>query len=230
MGPVRRFTFVGDFIDALRAQRYDHLVIIYYRRIPPEFQAPLLEELRKHLDAGGTMAVTYTHLDEWPEFQELLGVASAEDPPAPEDVRWTTPVHPSALIAPFGSSVSPPTIWFDVGDILEPLPGGQVVGVYDTSGAPVIISTLSGQILVNGVEWDDWGQAAQVAIGQTYWLATCMPDFDKSGSLDLFDFLEFQNLFAARDPRADVDRDGRFELFDFLTFQNAFALGCRPAP
>jgi hypothetical protein len=42
MGPVRRFTFVGDFIDALRAQRYDHLVIIYYRRIPPEFQAPLL--------------------------------------------------------------------------------------------------------------------------------------------------------------------------------------------
>ncbi len=54
----------------------------------------------------------------------------------------------------------------------------------------------------------------------------CLMDFDVDGSLTLFDFLAFQNLFDARDPRADVDEDGRFTLFDFLTFQTLFDAGC----
>ncbi|NRA58330.1 MAG: hypothetical protein HRU13_09495, partial [Phycisphaerales bacterium] len=54
----------------------------------------------------------------------------------------------------------------------------------------------------------------------------CPMDFDEDGSLTLFDFLAFQNLFDARDPRADVDEDGRFTLFDFLTFQTLFDAGC----
>ena len=54
----------------------------------------------------------------------------------------------------------------------------------------------------------------------------CPADIDGDGSLTLFDFLEFQNLFAAMDPRADFDGDGDLTLFDFLDFQNAFAQGC----
>ena len=55
---------------------------------------------------------------------------------------------------------------------------------------------------------------------------TCLADIDGDGSLTLFDFLEFQNLFAGGDPRADFDGDGSLTLFDFLEFQNAFAAGC----
>ena len=54
----------------------------------------------------------------------------------------------------------------------------------------------------------------------------CPADLDGDGSLTLFDFLEFQNLFDAGDPIADFDGDGSLTLFDFLAFQNAFDDGC----
>lgn len=55
----------------------------------------------------------------------------------------------------------------------------------------------------------------------------CFADFDGSGSLDIFDFLGFQNAFAAGDRRADCDGDTRLTIFDFLCFQNAFSEGQR---
>ncbi len=54
----------------------------------------------------------------------------------------------------------------------------------------------------------------------------CRADLDGDGSLTLFDFLMFQNLFDAGDLEADFDGDGALTLFDFLTFQNEFDAGC----
>jgi hypothetical protein len=54
----------------------------------------------------------------------------------------------------------------------------------------------------------------------------CYPDCDGSGALDIFDFLCYQNLFSAGEPRADCDGSGRLDFFDFLCFQNAFEDGC----
>ncbi len=56
--------------------------------------------------------------------------------------------------------------------------------------------------------------------------ADCYADCDESGDLDFFDFLCFQNLFAAGDPAADCDASGGLDFFDFLCFQNEFAAGC----
>ncbi|MFI4882963.1 MAG: choice-of-anchor B family protein [Phycisphaerales bacterium JB064] len=55
---------------------------------------------------------------------------------------------------------------------------------------------------------------------------TCQADITGDGALDIFDFLEFQNLFDSGDPRADFDGDGSFTIFDFLAFQTAFDIGC----
>jgi len=55
---------------------------------------------------------------------------------------------------------------------------------------------------------------------------SCYADCDRSGDLTFFDFLCFQNLFAAMDPGADCDGDSAFTFFDFLCFQNAFAAAC----
>jgi hypothetical protein len=57
-------------------------------------------------------------------------------------------------------------------------------------------------------------------------LGVCYADCDDSGSADLFDFLCFQNAFAAGSPLADCDESGALDLFDFLCFQNAFDAGC----
>jgi len=54
----------------------------------------------------------------------------------------------------------------------------------------------------------------------------CRADLDGDGELTFFDFLAFQNLFAAGDLRADFDGDGALTFFDFLAFQNEFAAGC----
>jgi hypothetical protein len=56
--------------------------------------------------------------------------------------------------------------------------------------------------------------------------AACAPDLDGNGTLDLFDFLTFVNLFNADDPEADCDGNGALDLFDFLCFVNAFNAGC----
>jgi hypothetical protein len=53
-------------------------------------------------------------------------------------------------------------------------------------------------------------------------LITSTADMNNDGMLDLFDFLEFVNLFNAQDPGADFTGDGIFDLFDFLTFFNVF--------
>ena len=55
---------------------------------------------------------------------------------------------------------------------------------------------------------------------------TCEPDLDADGTLTIFDFLTFLNLFEDGDTLADFDGDGELTLFDFLAFQTAFDAGC----
>ena len=54
----------------------------------------------------------------------------------------------------------------------------------------------------------------------------CRPDLDADGSLTVFDFLTFLNLFDDGDPQADFDGDGELTIFDFLAYQTAFDAGC----
>lgn len=75
--------------------------------------------------------------------------------------------------------------------------------------------------------WQAGGEGAVAAIIVEGTLESgCRADLDGDGELTFFDFVEFQNLFAAGDPRADFDGDGELTFFDFLTFQNEFAAGC----
>ncbi|MCH7792464.1 MAG: hypothetical protein IID31_09325, partial [Planctomycetes bacterium] len=60
-----------------------------------------------------------------------------------------------------------------------------------------------------------------------YEIDSCYADCDQSGTLDIFDFLCFQNAFTLGDPYAcDCDPDPICDIFDFLCFQNAYVLGC----
>ncbi|MFI4917718.1 MAG: GC-type dockerin domain-anchored protein [Phycisphaerales bacterium JB060] len=54
----------------------------------------------------------------------------------------------------------------------------------------------------------------------------CLPDLDADGTLTIFDFLTFMNLFDAGSSEADFDGDGELTIFDFLAFQDAFDAGC----
>jgi hypothetical protein len=56
--------------------------------------------------------------------------------------------------------------------------------------------------------------------------APCYPDCDGNETLDVFDFLCFQDAFVAAVPYADCDGNSVFDVFDFLCFQDAFVVGC----
>ena len=76
---------------------------------------------------------------------------------------------------------------------------------------------VTGDLIVNQDDLD----AIDAILG-----TDCPADLDGNGTLDIFDFLEFQNLFDAGDLRADLDGSGSLDIFDFLEFQNLFDAGC----
>jgi hypothetical protein len=59
-----------------------------------------------------------------------------------------------------------------------------------------------------------------------YGLATCRPDLNADGAVNVQDFLLYLAAFAAADPRADFTGDGSITISDFLAFLSAYASGC----
>jgi hypothetical protein len=54
----------------------------------------------------------------------------------------------------------------------------------------------------------------------------CAADFNGDGSLDVLDFVTFQEAWQAQDPAADCDGSGTFDVLDFVCFQQVFVAGC----
>ena len=79
---------------------------------------------------------------------------------------------------------------------------------------------------ISRVEIDSTSPTWIFSIDNICFQAACRADFDGDGVLTIFDFLAFQNAFAAGSLTADFDGDGVLTIFDFLAFQNEFAAGC----
>ncbi|MEQ8844869.1 MAG: GC-type dockerin domain-anchored protein, partial [Phycisphaerales bacterium] len=85
-----------------------------------------------------------------------------------------------------------------------------------------------GKYLLVGAPHDETAAGEQVGAAYFFDLScgSCTPDLDLDGSLTIFDFLLFSNLFQDGDPQADFDGDGELTVLDFLAFQTAFDAGC----
>jgi hypothetical protein len=105
---------------------------------------------------------------------------------------------------------------------------GQTVGGVEVdvvfNGRP---GNSSGELTLSGPI-----QSVQIGGGGTFWIddlvidTVCYADCDTSGSLDVFDFLCFQDAFVSGQAYADCDGNSVFDVFDFLCFQDAFVAGC----
>jgi hypothetical protein len=106
-------------------------------------------------------------------------------------------------------------------DRLQPDPP-RLAGKYGTrmatDGRQALIGAFEDQRITGGV------------VGAAYLFdlecGDCPPDLDADGTLTIFDFLTFLNLFQDGDAQADFDGDGELTIFDFLAFQTAFDAGC----
>ena len=104
-----------------------------------------------------------------------------------------------------GTNVRALAVFDEDGD--GPNPGGLYVGGYFTHAGGVPAPGLA-----------RWGCPLP---------QRCYADCDRSGALDIFDFLCFQNSFVLGEPYAcDCDPDPVCDIFDFLCFQSAFVAGC----
>ncbi len=115
-------------------------------------------------------------------------------------------------------------LWRQVAE-LDPRPA--VPGTPHTSMAHA--TATDGRFAVIGSPYE-WPDATVEGTGAAYSFdldcEICEPDLDLDGSLTIFDFLTYLNLFQDGDPQADFDGDGELTLFDFLAFQTAFDAGC----
>lgn len=96
-------------------------------------------------------------------------------------------------------------------DLLVRLDGWEVLFPFDISDTGVIVG--------GGVRNGEIGHGFRMT-------PLCYADCDLSGSLDVFDFLCYQDLFVSGDPLADCTGGGGLDIFDFLCFQDVFAGGC----
>jgi hypothetical protein len=95
---------------------------------------------------------------------------------------------------------------------------GRVLCFATTNGPTQLADPEFGKLFSNAMTWASLGGNGQYP-GYT-------ADCDDTGTLDLFDFLCFNNRFVGEVEYADCDGNGIFDLFDFLCFVNAFNAGC----
>ena len=111
--------------------------------------------------------------------------------------------------------------------------GFTIVGAgdYDRTGFDVaFLGDVNGDgvddLAIGNYPAPGYGEERAYVIFGRQGATSCPADLDGDGTLTIFDFLAFQNLFDIMDPLADFDGDGEFTIFDFLAFQNAFDTGC----
>ncbi len=110
-------------------------------------------------------------------------------------------------------------VWRQVARFPESGPGGG-----GRFGAATAIA--GDRVLVGAPDGCSGGFATGVAHAYDLGCLICPPDLDLDGSLTIYDFLTYLNLFQDADPLADFDGDGELTIFDFLAFQDAFQAGC----
>jgi len=54
----------------------------------------------------------------------------------------------------------------------------------------------------------------------------CEADFNADGTLNVIDFVSYQEAFANGSLLADINDDGELNILDFTSFQSSFAVGC----
>ena len=70
------------------------------------------------------------------------------------------------------------------------------------------------------------GGVVDQAVLWTGCINQCYPDCDRSGGLDINDFVCFINKYAALDPYANCNVDSVIDINDFACFMGKFAQGC----
>ncbi|MEO1009052.1 MAG: PQQ-binding-like beta-propeller repeat protein [Planctomycetota bacterium] len=115
-------------------------------------------------------------------------------------------------------------------DASDPFGGGNGLVLLDLDAHPGAPGFVLGASPFGGGS-PAVGEGMAISIGRSGVTAfdaggDCLADCDDSGTVDVFDYLCFQNTFDAGNLAADCDGSGSLDVFDILCFQVAFEGGC----
>ena len=153
--------------------------------------------------------------DVWLTRKDVQGLFNISTEPgytdffSPEDTEWA-----------FGTTDEIDTLSFDCWECITGSAPPAMVG------RNAVVHLISDDVYVD-IRFTSWSCCG--AGGFSYLRgapAACRADVDANGSLNVFDFLAYVNLFVTGDPLADFDGDGELTLFDFMAFRDEFDVGC----
>ncbi|MCA9298482.1 MAG: hypothetical protein KDA28_05415, partial [Phycisphaerales bacterium] len=121
--------------------------------------------------------------------------------------------HVGNFGSPFEPIVSPPS--YLPHETLSAFDGLGVGGIWTIEVETVNASPVSA--------FHRWGlRITDEAVS----VSCCAPDVNGDTILDVFDVLEFLQMFENHDPGADWNDDGIFDIFDITSYLGAFSQGC----
>lgn len=103
----------------------------------------------------------------------------------------------------------------------------ETVELGDVTPVQVFAADLDGDgledLVTLNVETEGGGQDLSFFING---ISLCPPDCDGNGTLNILDFVCYQQQFASGNLEADCNRDGELSILDFICFQLQFMEGC----
>ena len=85
-----------------------------------------------------------------------------------------------------------------------------------TNGGDIVLSSWSGT----------YATAFNYRLVLTGTCFPCVGDFNRDGTIDFFDYLDFVDAFTQNQAKADINLDGSIDFFDYLDFVDRFTSGC----
>ena len=222
----------ADFGTLLASQEWELVVMDFPSTRPDSGVGPLID----YVDAGGRaiLSTWFGIYNETPALFDAFGATGGTSISLSTNFVDTTGT--AAADAVFDGVPMP---WFDWqaawgsdGVAFDIMPETEGLATVSDASGPVKILANDGRTIATFLMdvWDGSTEAEAVWANMMNLVLSgapgCRVDLDMDGSLTIFDFLAFQNLFDAGDLIADFDGDGSLTIFDFLAFQNEFDIGC----
>jgi hypothetical protein len=133
-------------------------------------------------------------------------------------------------------------VWADVVDSTNPPGIGEVYGVVevqqffsipwftiDSGGGQTSGGTIELNASIGQPDASEALAGGQFTIVGGFWApfeVFCPADFNRDGSVDFFDYLDFVSAFDSEAPAADFNGDSAVDFFDYLDFVAAFDAQC----
>jgi hypothetical protein len=156
-----------------------------------------------------------------PRLNQNLGVSDWYNSTSTSIYPRTYAAYAWQILDPAGSGV-----WLDISDGPLPLPADEAVTVFGTELDRLYLDRVWSNTPLTLTFRPVVTNSCGIHTGEPRTLRYCPPNVQYDDILDVFDVIEFWDIFEGRRHLPDYNHDGVNDFFDLLDFYDAFERGC----